>query len=445
MRVLILGLGQYPQGSGVAAALYFAKKKDEVIVTDVKDATALRDNVNQLKKFMNVRLRLGREDEKDLDGVSLVVRNPRVRDDNTIIREAKKRGIAIESDVSLFLRQCPATVIGVTGTRGKSTTTALLAEMLKAWKKKKVWMGGNILVSPLTFMRRVKAEDLVVLELSSWQLEATGAAGLSPHIALWTNLMRDHLNTYPDMAAYAEAKAQIFRHQKPDDIVVLPNDKTFNAYAQSAPGRVARFGKASSREAKLVKSVKMKLEGAHNIENAMAATAVALEAGVSASVIKKVLRTFEGLPNRQEVIRVFQGVTYVNDTTSTTPDATIVALKRFSSFLENQKQRKGTIHLIFGGADKELEFDEVAKEIKKKKIRVVVLAGTAEKKIAKAFKTAGVPLQVVTSLKQALDACLAQVKKGDTVLLSPGCASFGMFKNEFDRGEQFVKLVKALK
>ncbi len=436
MRVLILGLGQYPQGSGVAAALYFAKKKDEVIVTDLKDASALRDNVNQLKKFMNVRLRLGREDVKDLDGVSLVVRNPRVRDDNPIIREAKKRGIAIESDVSLFLRQCPTTVIGVTGTRGKSTTTALLAEMLKAWKKKKVWMGGNILVSPLTFMRRVKADDLVVLELSSWQLEATGSAGLSPQIALWTNLMRDHLNTYPDMAAYAEAKAQIFRHQKPDDIVVLPNDKTFNAYAQSAPGRVVRFGKTTGAEAKLVKSVKMKLEGAHNIENAMAATAVALEIGVPVSVIKKVLRTFEGLPNRQEVIRTVDGVTYVNDTTSTTPDATIAALKRFAG--------KGMVHLIFGGADKELEFDEVAKEVKKKKVSVTVLSGTAEKKIVQAFKKTGTDFEKAASLSVALALIVKNVKKGDVVLLSPGCASFGMFQNEFDRGEQFREWVKKI-
>ena len=434
MRVLILGLGQYPQGSGVAAALYFAKKKDEVIVTDLKEASALRDNVNQLKKFMNVRLRLGREDVKDLDGVSLVVRNPRVRDDNPIIREAKRRGIAIESDVSLFLRQCPAAVIGVTGTRGKSTTTALLAEMLKAWKKKKVWVGGNILVSPLTFVRRVKADDLVVLELSSWQLEATGAAGLSPHIALWTNLMRDHLNTYPDMAAYAEAKAQIFRHQKPDDVVLLPNDVFFNVYAQTAPGRVTRFGKATGQEVKLVKSVKMKLEGAHNVDNALAATAVAMEVGVPATIIKKVLRTFEGLSNRQEVIKVAKGVTYVNDTTATTPDATIAALKRFAG--------KGTIHLIFGGADKELEFDEVAKEIKKKKVNVTVLSGTAEKKIEQAFKKGGVSFARAGSLSDALSQILKNVKKGDTVLLSPGCASFGMFKNEFDRGEQFKALVK---
>lgn len=437
MRVLILGLGQYPQGSGVAAALYFAKKKDEVIVTDLKDATALRDNVNQLKKFMNVRLRLGREDVKDLDGVSLVVRNPRVRDDNPILREAKKRGIAIESDVSLFLRQCPATVIGITGTRGKSTTTALLAEMLKAWKKKKAWVGGNILVSPLTFMRRVKADDLVVLELSSWQLEATGAAGLSPHIALWTNLMRDHLNTYPDMAAYAEAKAQIFRHQKPDDVVLLPNNKSFNIYAQAAPGRVVRFGKTASAEARLVKSVKMKLEGAHNIDNAMAATAVALEVGVPVSIIKKVLRTFEGLPNRQEIVRVYQGTTYVNDTTSTTPDATIAALKRFAG--------KGTIHLIFGGADKELEFEEVAKEIKKEKASVTVLSGTAEKKIAQAFKKAGVSFAKAGSLLEAMSLIGKNVEKDDVVLLSPGCASFGMFKNEFDRGEQFRELVKKVK
>ncbi len=435
-RVLILGLGQYPHGSGVEAAVFFAKRGDGVVVTDLKSAKELSANVKRLSKYKNVRFVLGEHRLEDVRGAEIVVPNPRVRSDSPFFQEALRLGKTIESDISLFLSACKASVIGVTGTRGKSTTSTLIAEMLKT-DGRRVWLGGNILVSPLTFLSKVRASDWVVLELSSWQLELTGRKGVSPSYAVWTNLMRDHLNTYAGMEEYGEAKAQIFRHQNQDGIVFLPMDKSFSAYADSAPGQVIRVGGEQTDAAGIVNSVHIKILGEHNKRNAEFAVAVAREVGVSMANIKKTLRTFPGVPHRQEEIAVIKGVRYINDTTSTTPDATIAALKTFIG--------RNSIHLIFGGTDKELEFEEVAKVMKRTKPLIYLLPGTAREKIVKALTKAKVVWSDALSLQDAMTHITSHVVRGDLVLLSPGCTSFGSFKNEFDRGEQFVKLVKKLK
>ncbi|PIP60261.1 UDP-N-acetylmuramoyl-L-alanine--D-glutamate ligase [Candidatus Uhrbacteria bacterium CG22_combo_CG10-13_8_21_14_all_47_17] len=438
MKVLILGLGKYPRGSGISAALYFAKRGDEVTVTDLSTEKELAGNVKQLKKYKNVHFVLGRHRLEDVRKADLIVRNPGIRKNTRELMEARKRGIPLASDITLFLEQCPVPVIGITGTRGKSTTSTLLADILTAsGKYRRVWLGGNILVSPLTFLSQVKEGDIVVLELSSWQLESTGEAGISPSIALWTNLMRDHLNTYEDMAEYAEAKAQIFRHQKPEDIALLPSDKSFDAYAESTAGNVYRWGTSRSLEHKIVKSVSLKILGAHNEKNAEAAVAVALQLNVSQTAIKKALRQFTGIANRQELVATVRGVKFINDTTATTPDATIAAIKAFA--------KQGKIHLIFGGADKELDFTEVAGVLKRARVDVVVLPGTAHAKIVKVFSAKKVSFQDVDSLREAVRTLFARAKKDDVILLSPGCASFGLFKNEFDRGEQFQKILKTIR
>lgn len=439
-RVLILGLGQYPQGSGVEAAVFFAERGHDVVATDLKNAEDLARNVKRLSTYPNVRLVLGEHRLEDVRWADIVVPNPRVRPDSPYFQEALKHGKRIESDVSVFLEACPAAVVGVTGTRGKSTTTTLIAEMLKA-DERTVWVGGNILVSPLAFLKKVKKSHWVVLELSSWQLELTGRKGISPAYAVWTNLMRDHLNTYSGMEEYAEAKAQIFRHQGPGGVVFLPKDKYFNAFAETAPGEVVRTGTRNSQAGALVKATKMRIGGEHNQRNAEIAVTVAQRLGVKDRAIKKVLRTFSGLPNRQEEIGVVKGVHYINDTTATTPDATIAALKAFAP----QCRKQGAVlHLIFGGADKELEFEEVARLMKRLKPAIHLLAGTAHEKIAATFKTYKVSYQDAASLDEAMEQIRAQVQRGDVVLLSPGCASFGLFKNEFHRGEEFIKRVRSL-
>lgn len=429
MNVLILGLGQYPKGSGVAAALYFAKKGDDVIVTDLKTRKELAGNVKQLSRFKNVRFHLGRHELDDVRWADVIVRGPRVRVDSREMKLARKLGKRITSDLAIFLEHCPAPVVGITGTRGKSTTTAMIHEVLWASRKwREVWRGGNILVSPLTFLPHVKAKDLVVLEMSSFQLEGTGDAGISPHIAVWTNLMRDHLNAYPSMLEYAEAKAQIFRHQMPDDVVFLPSDASFNLYAKEAPSRVVRVKKTGK--------FALQIPGEHNQMNARFAFAVGRELGVPAAKIRAALKRFKGLPDRMETVAKKGGITFINDTTATTPDGTLAALRAL-------KSGKGFIYLIFGGADKELDFKEVVTYLKTRDdVGVFLLPGTAHKKIEALFKKHDICYENVKDLKTAFRRLKEWTEKGDIVLLSPGCASFGLFKNEFDRGEQFKKLVK---
>ncbi|KAA0205645.1 UDP-N-acetylmuramoyl-L-alanine--D-glutamate ligase, partial [Candidatus Uhrbacteria bacterium] len=362
MKVMILGLGQYPKGSGVAAALYFARRKDDLLVVDPYYTVAMAKNVARLKRFKNVKFVLGKHATGRVRDMDLVVRHQRIRSNEPELKMARKHGVPIESELSVFLEACPAPVVGVTGTRGKSTTTALLHSMLEASKRwRKTWLGGNILVSPLTYMDEIKERDIVVLEMSSFQLEGLGEAGRSPQIALLTNLMRDHLNTYASMEEYAEAKVQIFRHQSAEDLAILPAEKAFDAYASEAPGSVYRWGKKGSPEVALVQESKLKIMGAHNVRNAEAAAAVALLLGVKKTAVKKSLESFKGLENRQEIVAVKRGITFVNDTTSTTPDATIAAVRVFRA------SGRHRVHLIFGGADKELEFGEIARVLGKRK------------------------------------------------------------------------------
>lgn len=431
MNILILGLGQYPQGSGVSAAVYFAEKGESVRVTDLKREEDLVANVARLKKYPNVSFVLGRHRKQDIRWADIVVRNPLVRPHSEWMVLARKLGKRVESDVSLFMGLCPCAVVGITGTRGKSTTSTLVAEMLKA-SGKRVWLGGNITISPLTFIEKVRPGDIVVLELSSWMLETTGMRRLAPSIACITNIMRDHLNTYENMDAYVESKAQIFRHQSPGDVLVLNADDPYaKRFAKEAPSKVLTFSlKKGSDSDGLLSRNGVRLAGDHNFINAIAAAVVAKAAGGTLRGIRKAAKAFRGLANRQEVISTRGGVRFVNDTTATTPDATRVAVETFGS-------DRGTVHLLFGGADKELEFNGIATLLKKKKACVTVFDGTAFPKIERAFKRVKLPFQLVTSMTEAVDYHRSHAKKGDIVLLSPGCASFGLFKNEFDRGDQF--------
>ncbi|MFA5129498.1 MAG: UDP-N-acetylmuramoyl-L-alanine--D-glutamate ligase [Patescibacteria group bacterium] len=448
--VLILGLGQYPSGSGVSAALMFAKLGANVTVTDQKSAKELSKNVSRLKKYKNVRFVMGRHDLADIDRAKLIVANPRVRPSSEEMKRARKKGIPVVSDISLFLDNCPATVIGVTGTRGKSTTSTLIAAMLKA-SKKRVWLGGNILVSPLTFVSRVKKNDIVVLELSSWQCESLPMTSRPPHISVVTNMMRDHLNTYQGMDDYAEAKAQIFRHQKPNDMVIFNADDAYGKrWIQEASGTVLSFGKKGMDakilngalcfgSSKVIDLYDMKLIGEHNAMNALAAMLAAGAAGATSSGITHVLKTFSGLENRLQTISKRKGITWINDTTATTPDGAIAAFKALHD-------RHCILWFIMGGSDKKLDYAELGKVFaSSKRVGIFLLPGDASKKMIKVFKRHSIAYEEVSSMKMAVQRAREVASSGDAVILSPAAASFGLFKNEFDRGEQFVTMIRRIK
>ncbi|OGZ97879.1 MAG: UDP-N-acetylmuramoylalanine--D-glutamate ligase [Candidatus Sungbacteria bacterium RIFCSPHIGHO2_01_FULL_54_26] len=434
-KVLIMGLGLH--GGGVASAEFFVRRGARVTVTDVRSRRDLAPSLRALARFKNIRYVLGRHDEKDFLAADLIIKNSGVRRDNPFLRKAIARGVHATSDVGIFFQTCPARIIGITGTRGKSTTTHLVWKMLSS-KYPRVHYGGNIRRSVLGVLPKIKKDDLVVLELSSFQLQDVAIGRKSPRVAVFTNLMRDHLNWHRDMREYREAKSVIFRYQRKDDVLFIPaGDKDLRALARSAPGRV--------REAVLprvlIPIVDQNL-GEHYRSSVALAYAVAQYFKVSDRAITQVIREFTGLESRQEIISSTGGVHFVNDTTATIPDAAIAAIRRFRVLADRHQRR---LILIAGGQDKKLKFADFAREIRKSTDTVVLLPGTGTDVLIPHLKNTRVPVQSARNMQEAVKRAYALASSGDYVVLSPGCASFGLFLNEFDRGAQFVKAVQKLK
>jgi len=328
------------------------------------------------------------------------------------------------------------------------------------------YVGGNMKVSPLNFLGKLKRDHrrgqcaAIALELSSWLLEGWKSEGIAPTVAVVTNIFPDHLNTYPSYDDYINAKAEIFASQDKDGAVVLNRENPITRrLAAKAPGKVYWFSKKpfagkgvfvrrgwivwkDKKEETIARAGSSKhLAGEHNLENILAAVAAAKIIGIDKKAIVAALGSFKGLPDRQEFIRTYRGVDYINDTTATSPDGVIAALHRFGG-----KDKK--IVLIAGGKDKELEYAGLAREVKKHVSSLILFEGTASEKLIAEMRRTGYERDIATAvkdMKSAVQLAERESDPGGIVLLSPGAASFGLFKNEFDRGAQFVKAVKALK
>ncbi len=422
-----MGLGLL--GRGLNVAKFLAQNGATVLVTDLKSKKELASTLKQLKKYKTIRYVLGKHDKKDFKNKDLIIKAAGVPLDSPYINEAHKNKIPVEMDASLFAKLAPegVTIIGITGTKGKSMTTQLIYEILKQ-AKKRVYLGGNVRgVATLPLLKKVKKGDFVVLELDSWQLQGFGESRVSPHIAVFTNFMRDHLNYYKgNMRRYFADKANIYKYQTKGDVLVCGTSVAKKIKTKSKKIIVSKN--------KLPKTWKV-LEGDHYRENIAYAIAVANVLKIKQSAIKKAVESFKGVPGRLEFVKNVEGVNYYNDTTATMPEAVIGALKTFP--------KKKTI-LIAGGADKKLEYKDLAKVIKTHAKTLILFEGEATKKLKKELKKINIPTFEVSSMKDAVACAYAHAERGDTVLLSPGAASFGLFKNEFDRGDQFMKRVKSL-
>ena len=421
-----MGLGLH--GGGVGVAKFFVEQGAKVLITDLKTKKELKKSIDELKGY-KIKYVLGKHRGGDFKNTDLIIKNPAVPKDSKYLKIAKKNEIPIETDVGLFFELCPwQKIIGVTGTKGKSTTATLIAKLLKT--RYKVVLAGNIRTSVLEELPKVTKDTIIVLELSSWQLEGLKIHKKSPHIAIITNIMPDHLNRYKGMKDYIVAKRLIFKFQKPEDFLILNNDdKVVRKFVKKAKAKTIYYSK------KLVTKYLnyIKLTGEHNLSNVAAAIAVAKLFKISSTYIKETLDNFKGIEGRLEFIKEFEGIKYYNDTTATTPEATIAALRSFPLY---------KIILIAGGTDKNLNFKNLAEEILKGVKSLILLPGTATEKLKKELA----PGQVeVKSMKEAVKTARKNAKKNDIILLSPGCASFGLFQHEFDRGEQFKKWLKKLK
>lgn len=436
-RVTMLGLGLL--GRGVNVAKFLAELGVELTITDLKTAEQLAPSIKKLAKYKNIRYVLGEHKLSDFKNCDMVIKAAGVPLDSPYIAEAKKNKIPVEMDASLFAKFTPATIVGVTGTRGKSTVTHLIMHILERAYPGHVFLGGNVRgMATLPLLKKTKVGDIVVLELDSWQLQGFGDAQVSPHVAVFTNFLSDHMNYYKgSMDKYFADKANIFKYQNEGEVIIMGEQaakEIKNRFKGVTDGDVLVASK------KIVpKNWKIMIPGEHNRANIACAILACQELDVSQKAIKEGVESFMGVPGRLELIRTVGGVRYFNDTTATTPDGNRAALEALTD------KKKKNIVLIAGGADKNLDYKDMARLVHKTVKGLVLIEGAATEKLLSLIpKKTSYPVYIVDSMKDAVGAAREFSKKGDTVLLSPGAASFGVFKNEFDRGDQFVKFVKKL-
>ncbi|MDR2159373.1 MAG: UDP-N-acetylmuramoyl-L-alanine--D-glutamate ligase [Treponema sp.] len=510
MKVLVMGLGLH--GGGLESARYLARHGAEITVTDLRDEETLAPAIKQLEEpaegrpAFPVRYVLGRHEIDDFIKTDMVIKNPAVRPDSPCLAAARGAGVRIETDVSIFLAVSPARLAAVTGSKGKSSAASALHWVLAAARGErmtdrefpegggmetppgsvpagapvldgrtalhgKAWLGGNITVSPLSFLDELTAGDDVVLELSSWQLgdlrgrrRDTGEALLKPRAALITAIMPDHLDRYGVMDAYVADKRVIYQGQEEEDVTVAEDGSWGRSFHRESRGRPLTYSAAplaggvsggwiagprgpglvrlygavppGINPGETVEAVPSRIltPGFHQKKNLLAAALALLDLGLPPALVRKSLGAFPGIEHRLEFFHETGGVRFYNDSAATIPEAAAAALASFDT----------PVILVTGGTDKNLDFGPLAAAAPRAKT-LILLAGTGSVKLASLLGAAGIRFRgPFDSLDRAVQAAAAAAAPGDTVVLSPGCASFGMFLNEFDRGRRWKEAVRCL-
>jgi UDP-N-acetylmuramoylalanine--D-glutamate ligase len=490
MKVLIMGLGLH--GGGLESARFLLRHGAQLTVTDLRDEKILASSIEQLEASYAgksgesgnspIRYVLGRHEIDDFRNADMVIKNPGVRPDSPYLQAARH----IETDIGLFLAaigkitvagKVPVRLITVTGSKGKSSVSSALHWALKE-SNKRSYLGGNITVSPLTFLDELQNGDTVVLELSSWQLgdlrgriKEDGSALLKPNAAVLTAIMPDHLDRYGTMEAYVSDKRIIYQGQDQNDITVAGDDhwgRGFLAESKARPlvysnsplpqnvsgGWIdADSGKGFARlcnwsveddveshpvDGEMVEIVPAKplVPGSHQKQNLIAAGLALYGLGMNPQHIRKGLGSFPGVEHRLELFLEARGMAFYNDSAATIPEAAAAAVEALGA--------DGRLILVTGGTDKNLDFSPLVKVAGKAKA-VILLAGTGSGKLRSLLDGAGIScLGPFDVLENAANAALELAASGDRICLSPGCASFGMFLNEFDRGRKWKETITRL-
>ncbi len=434
-KVLILGLGLNEGGLG--AARFFSKNGAIVRVTDLKNKETLKPSLDQLIEFPNVTYTLGEHKEEDIDWADLIIKNPALKDNNPYLLYALKQGKEVEMDMGIFLQFVnPKQIIGVTGSKGKSTTASLLYKIMIQIKRKGVKLnhpeGGNVVFagnigkSVLDTIPSVSKDTLVILEISSFQLQAFEQHKVSPHISVITNIFPEHLNYYPKFEDYISTKRVIAKYQKDEDLLFLnKNDQVTNSkkFLDDLKAQIDYFTYED-----LPSNFASPIQGVHNHENIAAAIKVAEALGIKKDDSLNAIKNFKGIEFRMQETKNWEGVKIINDTAATNPDAAISALKTYPNCI-----------LIAGGMNKGLDYKEFAKAIEKYPKAVYFLEGEATEAIQSSnFKVQSSKMKgIFNNLPDLLKEVKKEVKSGDVILFSPGATSFNLFQNEFDRGRKF--------
>jgi len=442
-KITAMGLGLL--GRGVGDILFLAQQGAHILVTDIKTKKQLASSLEKLKVSKNIKYTLGEHKLKDFEKKDFILKAASVPLDSLYIDHAKENNIPVEMSAALVVQILKehfgdtVTIIGITGTRGKSTTTSLIANLLKA-AGLTVHLGGNVRgVSNLPLLAKVHPGDYVVMELDSWQLQGFGEAKISPDIAVFTSFLDDHLNYYKnDRELYFNDKSYIFQFLRKSSF-----HNVLFASPQAKKEIRKRFASQkiiSSYSGAWADEFKTNFIGEHNKENVRLASLVAVRCGVAKGVIRKALRTMTPEAGRLEFTGTINGVRVYDDNNATSPDAVIVALESLNSTYPKSK-----VHLIMGGADKFLDLKKLINTLLKYQPELVLLSGSGtDRLISESGLVVNEAIPVFTDFKKALSYAFKNAKKGDIVLLSPGFASFGMFINEYDREDQFKKFLKTI-
>jgi len=452
LRITVMGLGLH--GGGLDSALFFAHRGARVTVTDNREDPEVFRNILPRLSAAGVRTVLGRHNEDDFTDTDLVIKNPAVPSSSPFLEAARAHGHPIETDLSIFLQLCSNPLIGVTGSKGKSTTASAIHHCLRATEPD-ARLGGNITVNPLTFLDCLDPGSPIVLELSSWQLaDLRGRGLLAPRVSVVTVILPDHQDKYPGMDAYIADKKILFSSQSAAQYALFnrqdPWQRGFAAetrarprYFSSAPlpaglsGAYLQDRGAVIREADREISLSfdpLSVPGEHNRINLLAAGLACHCFGMSPGDFAPCLRDFPGIEHRLELAAEIEGVRYYNDSAATIPQATAAALAALEP----------PILLIAGGTDKNLDFQALLDSIDLAEA-VILLRGSATKKMQALFDAGSIAYEgPFPTLEEALRRAAGRAVPGASVLFSPGCASFELFVNEFDRGRKFKQLVRDL-
>lgn len=428
-NITVFGLGK----SGVSAAKKVAALGARVTITESKPEDELDQQMLAEINGLGIKIEYGGHTRQSIEGADLIVVSPGVHLDLPVLEEAKKKGIKIISEVELAYGFFSKPLIAVTGTNGKTTTTTLIGEMLKAGGKK-VAVAGNIGL-PLIEVDD-SGLDFIVAEISSYQLEAV--ENFKPWISVLLNIQPDHLERHHTMEEYIKQKARVFMNQAGDDYVVYnQDDPMVSEMVKPARAKLVGFSKSSAAEIITLSPGEIRIKGRHNLENALAAASTAYLCGVTKDKVAEVLRAFPGVEHRIEYVTTLNGVEFYNDSKGTNPDSTLVAIDTFPE--------RGII-LILGGRDKGVSTDPLYRRVKEK-VKAVVLIGEAAGKFEAALRAVDFcsVYQAGFSMEEAVQRSFSLASPGEVVLLSPACASFDMFKNFEERGRAFKAACQKLK
>lgn len=433
--------------SGMAVARLLSKNGAEVFITDVKPEKELYSGIKELRD-LNISFEIGSHSQKAISHKDYIVLSPGISSDIPILKEAKKIGLPLFSEIEVAFWLCQAQIVGITGSNGKTTTSALVGQILKE-DNREYQVAGNIGVPFSSVVEDVSSQGIIVVELSSFQLE--NIEEFKPDVAALLNISPDHLDRYPDLKSYSEAKLRIFENQTSRDFALFNLDDDYSMKIKDHPhaqeiffstnqeverGTYVKNGamilKFNGQAEKITNSEEIRIKGPHNLSNAACACAIAGILGVKKESIRQALKNFEGVEHRLEEVRIISGIRFVNDSKATNVRSLWYALKSIPE----------PVLLIAGGRDKGGDFTEL-REIVKEKLKVLILLGEAKKKIDRALGDMIKPIWV-DSLEEGVKKAYNMASPGECVLLSPGCASFDMFENYEHRGRVFKSVVNQL-